>query len=508
MMNFDAFTVSNSGQLAALAPEIFLASALCGLWLVSSGRFTPHFHDLVAQAIGLTGVATALSLAYLYQFQRAVTLFGDLMVVNVYTQAVKLLCILGVLPVVLGYAQHHDNTPVQTQLLMMTALFFMLTLASSNSLLTAYLNIEGLSIMLYVLAGAARSHGSSEAGLKYYGAGAAISAILLFGVALTYHGAQSFGLADISTILWNGAETAALVVGLRLVGLALLMKLAAVPGHVWAPDVYEGVPTTVTAFFATASKMMVFAFTARFLYGCLGASGTEFALQNNIAIALIATASIVIGCFGALGQVTFKRFIAYASINQIGFLLIGVALGSAAGIQRTLHYLIVYMAAGVALFAALLAIESYGLQIRYLSDLASAFHTGARGPVLLTFIAVLSMAGLPPFAGFFGKYALWAALIGGIQAAASTSESFALSILMGSSVVTSLFSMYYYLRVLKTTVFDRTEGLISLPEYAGLSLPASGLTVGGILTLWAFILPLFADLSALDLVQTGVAVMC
>ncbi len=494
-------------QFAALAPEIFLASALCGLWLLSSGRFTLRFHDYVAHAVGLTAVAVALSLAYLYQSQMEVVLFNDLMVVNVYTQTIKLLCLLGVMPVVLGYAKRHDQTPVQTQLLMTTALLFMLALVSSNSLLTAYLSIEGLSIMLYVLAGAARSHGSSEAGLKYYGVGAAISAILLFGVALVYHGAQSFGLADISTILWDGAENTALVVGLRLVALALLMKLAAVPGHVWAPDVYEGVPLSVTAFFATASKMMVFAFTARFLYGCLGVSVSEFALQNNVAVSLIAAVSIAIGCFGALGQVTVKRFIAYASINQIGFLLIGLAVGSAAGAQRTLHYLVVYMAAGVALFAALLAIESYGLQTRYLSDLALAFHSGARGPVLLTFIAVLSMAGLPPFAGFFGKYALWAVLISGIQTSASVAEGFALSILMRTSVLTSLFSMYYYLRVLKETAFDRTDDLKALPVYEGLSLSASGVLVGAALTLWAFILPLLADLSAVDLIQAGLAVI-
>ena len=285
------------------------------------------------------------------------------------------------------------------------------------------------------------------------------------------------------------------------------MKLAAVPGHVWAPDVYEGVPTSVTAFFATVSKMMVFAFTARFIYGCLGVSAGDFITQNSIAITLIAAVSIAVGCFGALGQVTFKRFIAYASINQIGFLLIGLAVGSEAGIQRTLHYLVVYMAAGVALFAALLGIESYGLQVRYLSDLAGAFHRGANGPVLLAFIAVLSMAGLPPFAGFFGKYALWAVLIGGIQTAVSSLESVALSGLMATSVLTSLFSMYYYLRVLKATVFDRTDALVALPKTAGLALSVSGIAVGSIITLWAFILPLFADLAVLDLIHAGVAVM-
>jgi NADH-quinone oxidoreductase subunit N len=502
----NTFNVS-TGQFIALAPEFFLAAALCGLWLMASGRFSSRFHDYNALTVALTAVAVVFSAVWLDSSGSEVTLFGDLVVVNFYTQAVKLLCLLGILPFVLGYVQHRDQTPVQTQLLMVTALFFMLILVSSNSLLTAYLNIEGLSIMLYVLAGAARTHGSSEAGLKYYGAGAAISAILLFGIALVYHGAHSFELAEITTTLWNSSDSVALVVGLRLVRLALLMKLAAVPGHVWAPDVYEGVPTSVTAFFATVSKMMVFAFTARFVYGCLGAAVGDFIIQNTVGITLLAAVSIAIGCFGALGQVTFKRFVAYASINQIGFLMIGLAVGTETGIQRTLHYLVVYMAAGVALFIALLGIESYGLQIRYLSDLAGAFHRGANGPVILAFIAVLSMAGLPPFAGFFGKYALWAVLISGIQSAASSKESIVFSVLMATSVVTSLFSMYYYLRVLKVTVFERTDDLIALPKTGGLSLSASGIAVGVVLTLWVFILPQLTDLSILDLIQAGVAVI-
>lgn len=363
---------STVGQFVVLAPELFLASALCGLWLMASGRFSARFHDYSALAVGLTAMAAALTGVWLYNNASDVTLFNDFVVVNFYTQAVKLVCLLGVLPVILGYAQRHDRTPVQTQLLMLTSVFFMLALVSSNSLLTAYINIEGLSIVLYVLAGAARTHGSSEAGLKYYGAGAAISAVLLFGVALVYHGAGSFTLADIAGLLWNDNVAPALAVGLRLVVLALLMKLAAVPGHVWAPDVYEGVPTIVTAFFATVSKMMVFAFAARLIYGCLGLASGSFAAHNSTALALVAAVSIAIGCFGALGQITFKRFIAYASINQIGFLLIGLAVGSAAGITRSLHYLAVYMVAGVALFAALLTIEGSGLQARYLSEIGRA----------------------------------------------------------------------------------------------------------------------------------------
>src|SRR5689334_19241904 len=123
---FESLSIPTSGQFAVLAPELFLAAALCGLWLMASGRFSSRFHDYTALTIGLTAMATAMSAAWLYSNQNEVTLFGDLVVVNLYTQSIKLLCLLGVLPVVLGYAQRHDRTPVQTQLLMTTALFFMM----------------------------------------------------------------------------------------------------------------------------------------------------------------------------------------------------------------------------------------------------------------------------------------------------------------------------------------------------------------------------------------------
>jgi len=495
-------TYLSVGQSVVLAPEVFLATALCGLWVLSSGRFTSRINDYISLSMRLTAVSIIFSFTCLSANQSEVILLHDLVIINFYTQAVKLLCVAGVFPIVFGYVQRHGKAPVQSQLLMVTAVFFGFVLVSANSLLTAYLRIEGLSIMLYVLAGASRSHGSSEAGLKYYGAGAAISAILLLGMTLTYQGAQSFELATVSTLLWGGDVSVSLAVGLRLVTLALFMKLAAVPGHVWAPDVYEGVDLSVTAFFATVSKMLVFAMTARLIYGCLGLASGAFAEYNTVVMAGLATASIAIGCFGALGQVTFKRFIAYASVNQIGFLLIGLAVQSNAGIQRTLHYLVVYMVAGLALFAALFAIESYGLEVRYLSDLSVAFHRGAVGPVLLAFVAVLSMAGLPPFAGFFGKYALWAVLIDGIQSS-TTLESRALSVLLRTSVLTSLFSMYYYLRVLKVSVFDRTDAMTSLPAISGLTLSVSRAVSGAILTVWAGLLPLFADLSAVELIVQG-----
>jgi NADH-quinone oxidoreductase subunit N len=495
---------TSTGHWVVLAPEIFLAAALCAVWVVSSGRFTSRIHDLINLTVGLTAVATVFSIAWLLVHQSSVVLFHDLVVVNLYTQAVKLFALLGVLPAVLGHVQRANRAPVQNRLLMITSLFFGMGLVSSNSLLTAYLNIEGLSIMLYVLAGASRSHGSSEAGLKYYGAGAAISAVLLLGLALTYQGAQAFELAEISAILWNGSESPTLTTGLRLVALSLLMKLATVPGHVWAPDVYEGVELSVTAFFATVSKVFVFAFAARLVYGCLGLATSATAAQNTVALALMAAASILIGCFGALGQITFKRFIAYASINQIGFLLIGLSTNTLAGIQATLHYLAVYMVAGVALFAALFAIERSGLQARYLSDLSTAFRHGAGGPVLLAFVAVLSMAGLPPFAGFFGKYALWAVLIDAIQNPLSSAEGFALSVLLFTSVLTSLFSMYYYLRVLKVAVFDQTDASGAVDST--ISLSATGVTAGAVLTAWSVLIALFADMGAVELIAAGALV--
>lgn len=486
-------TDDNYGQLVVLAPEILFGLAICGLWLVASGGCTQtRFNKFVLDTIAAVSAVLILTGLWLYVGgSLSIVTFDGLLVVNIYTQVFKLIALLGILPFVLFYTQDHDQKPVQTQLLSLSRVFFMMTLVSSNSLLTTYLNIEGLSIMLYSMAGVSRTHGASEAGLKYYGAGAAISAILLFGVALTFYGAGSFQFVDIMNMIWNGSANLSLIIGIRLVILALLMKLAAVPGHVWTPDVYEGVPTVVTAFFATISKMMVFVFTVRPIFACLSVTLGDLSIMDSVLLCLIAGLSILLGCFGALGQVSFKRFIAYASINQIGFLLIGLATNTLGGLTRSLHYLLVYMVSGVALFGALMTIERYGLKARRFSDLMVAYQKGANGPVILAFVAVLSMAGLPPFAGFFGKYALWAALINRMTNSLTAVERLSFSTLLGVSVATSLFSMYYYLRVLKVAVFDQSS--VSLEHKVSFPLPIYGLTFGILLTVWAAPLAWLSD---------------
>ncbi|MGZ4849836.1 MAG: NADH-quinone oxidoreductase subunit N [Candidatus Bathyarchaeia archaeon] len=500
-----ALTTDDSyGQFVVLAPEVFFGLCLCGLWLLASGGCPPvRFNKYVLDTIALVGAALLLTCLWLYiGGSLSLVTFDGLLVVNLYTQAFKLIALLGILPWILFYTQDYDQKPVQTQLLTLSRVFFMMTLVSSNSLLTAYLNIEGLSIMLYSMAGMARTHGASESGLKYYGAGATISAILLFGAALTFHGAGSFQFVDIANVIWNDTTNLSLIVGLRLFILALLMKLAAVPGHVWTPDVYEGVPTIVTAFFATISKLMVFAFAVRPIFACLSVTFGDMSTLDAILLSLISGLSILLGCLGALGQISFKRFIAYASINQIGFLLIGLSVNTIAGLTRSLHYLLVYMVAGVALFGSIMTIERYGLKARRFTDLMIAYQKGAVGPVILAFVAVLSMAGLPPFAGFFGKYALWAALIDTMMGSSTATLRVTFSALLGVSVATSLFSMYYYLRVLKVAVFDQA-GTVSHTELA-FPVPIYGLMFGVLLTVWALPLSWLSDSTLTYAVVMGV----
>jgi len=492
------------GQYVVLAPEILFSLSICILWLLASrGCTQARFNQSVLDTLSLVGALLIFSGSWLYVGgSLSIVTFEGMLVMNIYTQVFKLIALLGILPFILFYTQDHDQKPVQTQLLSLSRVFFMMTLVSSNSLLTTYLNIEGLSIMLYSMAGMSRTHGASEAGLKYYGAGAAISAILLLGVALTFYGAGSFQFSDIMSSIWAGSDNLSLIVGLRLTILALLMKLAAVPGHVWTPDVYEGVSTVVTAFFATISKMMVFVFVVRPIFACLSVTMGELSIMDSVLLSLIAGLSILLGCFGALGQISFKRFIAYASINQIGFLLIGLATNTFAGLTRSLHYLLVYMVAGVALFGALMTIERYGLKARRLTDLMVAYQKGAVGPVILAFVAVLSMAGLPPFAGFFGKYALWTALINRMMRAATALERLSFSALLGVSVATSLFSMYYYLRVLKVAVFDQS-GTVSSSKLS-FPLPIYGLTFGALLIIWAAPLSWLSDSTLVHATLLGV----
>lgn len=328
--------------------------------------------------------------------------------------------------------------PEYAVLVLFTALG-MAVMVSANSLLSLYLGLEVHNLALYVLVAFCRNDNrSSEAALKYYILGAVSSAILLFGLSLLYGVVGGLGFAALSV----GTGTA-YALGMAFVIAGFAFKISAVPFHMWAPDVYEGGSTPVTAFLLAAPKVAGFVLLARILVGPF--AGMESVWQPMLAV--FAVASVLLGSLGGLAQTNIKRLLAYSAIINVGIMLIGLTLlakGDAGvmGLSGTLLYLVLYFMGTIALFAGVLMLRKDGQPIEYMNDLSGLLKTH---PLLATCLgaALFSLAGIPPLAGFFGKYKVLLAAVKG--------DAMWLAVI---GVLGSVIAAAYYLRVIKIIAFD------------------------------------------------------
>ena len=330
---------------------------------------------------------------------------------------------------------------------------------SANDLMSLYLGLELLSLPLYVIAAFNRDNArSSEAGLKYFVLGALASGLLLYGSSLVYGfaGTTNFDrLADAFSATQSGS--AGVVVGVVFVIAGLAFKVSAVPFHMWTPDVYEGAPTPVTAYFASAPKVAAIALLARVLLGPFG----DLAAQWQQVILLVSIGSMILGSFAAIGQTNLKRLMAYSSIGHVGYALMGLAVGSDIGLRGLLVYMAIYVFMNMGSFAVLVAMRRQGRAVERIEDLAGL---GRTDPTMALWMAVFmfSMAGIPPLAGFFGKlYVFLAAVQGGFWTLAVV------------GVLTSVVSAYYYLRIVKVMYFDQSAGALDRPP-ASLTIVMAG----------------------------------
>jgi NADH-quinone oxidoreductase subunit N len=318
-------------------------------------------------------------------------------------------------------------------------------MVSANDLITLYIGLELNSLAAYVLASFVRSDGrSAEAGLKYFVLGALASGILLYGMSLIYGFTGSTGFDAIGTALTGEIGMGALFgVVFMLAGLAF--KISAAPFHMWTPDVYEGAPTPVTAFFASAPKV---AATALLIRVVLGAFGNQIDAWQQIII-VIALMSIIIGAVGAIGQQNLKRLLAYSSINNIGFILIGLAAGTQQGIAAMLVYLAIYVAMTLGSFICIMQLHDRdGGLLEGLSDIAGLSKTRP-GLAVVFAIMMFSLAGIPPLFGFYGKLMVFnAAVAAGL---------FPLAII---GVIGSVIGAFYYLKIIKLMYFDEPNNMI------------------------------------------------
>ncbi len=325
--------------------------------------------------------------------------------------------------------------------LVLLATLGMSIMVSAADLLTLYIGLELNSLAAYVLAAFLRTDTrSAEAGLKYFVLGALASGILLFGMSLTYGftGTTSFGGIRAALDTGDGLSTGALF-GIVFVLAGLAFKISAVPFHMWTPDVYEGAPTPVTAFFASAPKVAAVALTARVAVEAFGAQADAW---RQIVI-FAALASIVVGALGAIGQTNIKRLLAYSSINNVGFILIGLAAATAEGVSAMLVYLAVYVPMTVGSFVVVLMMKDEdGNPLEAISDLAGLSRT--RPALAWCLMALMfSLAGIPPLMGFWAKLVVfWAAVEAGLLALAFL------------GIAASVIGAFYYIKIVKVMFFD------------------------------------------------------
>ena len=323
--------------------------------------------------------------------------------------------------------------------LVLLAVLGMSLMVSATNLLTLYIGLELNSLAAYVLAAFLKTdERSAEAGLKYFVLGALASGILLFGVSLTYGFTGTISFAGISAATEAGMSKGALF-GLTFIMAGLAFKISAVPFHMWTPDVYEGAPTPVTTFFASAPKVAALGLTIRVAIEAFG--GQTLAWQQIVGF--VALASIIVGALGAIWQTNIKRLLAYSSINNVGFMLVGLAAASPAGVSAMLVYLAIYVPMTIGGFVVVLMLrDENGRQLEAISDMAGLSRT--RPMLALGMGSVMfSMAGIPFFFGFWGKFVVFqAAVAAGLVPLAVI------------AAIGSVIGAFYYLKIVKVMYFD------------------------------------------------------
>ncbi|KAB0269587.1 NADH-quinone oxidoreductase subunit NuoN [Microvirga brassicacearum] len=419
-------------------PEIILAAGV--LALVLFGAIRGEGSSGIINILALVLIGAALVAVLMLPSERVETMGGSF-VVDSFAKFMKALTLIassaGII-LSLDFMRRAGINRFEYPILIVLSTIGMLMVISSNDLIALYLGLELLSLSSYVIAAFDRDNvRSTEAGLKYFVLGALSSGMLLYGASLVYGFTGSVSFPTIATTL-QGSAGFGLVFGLVFVAAGIAFKISAVPFHMWTPDVYEGAPTPVTAFFAAAPKMAGMAMAVRvFIDAFPGILG-----QWQQIIVFSAIASMALGSFAAIGQRNLKRLMAYSSIGNVGFALVGLATGTSEGIQGVVIYMAIYLAMTLGTFAVILSMRRGDRMFETIEDLSGLSRTH---PLMAFCLAMMmfSLAGIPPLAGFFAKFAVFTAAI--------NANLVTLAVI---GVVTSVIGAYYYLRIVKVMYFD------------------------------------------------------
>ncbi|MFZ2099349.1 MAG: NADH-quinone oxidoreductase subunit NuoN [Oricola sp.] len=433
-----------SQSLSIALPEVILALGAMALLMI--GVFAPASR---ANAT-VTGLAVALliaALAWMRFIGGAGEAFNGAYVQDGFAMFMKTLTLIGsivALAMSVGFARAEKFDRFEFPILIVLATLGMMLMISANNLLTLYMGLELQSLALYVVAAINRdSVRSTEAGLKYFVLGALSSGMMLYGISLIYGFTGHIDFAGIAAALTGTGRTLGVLFGLVFLISGLAFKISAVPFHMWTPDVYEGAPTPVTAFFASAPKMAAMAMFVRVVIDAFAPVTSDW----QQIVTFIAIASMLLGAFAAIGQRNIKRLMAYSSIGHMGYALVGLAAGTMIGVKGVIIYMTIYLAMTLGTFAFIIAMRRKDEgNVENIDDLAGLSSTN---PIMATVLTIMmfSLAGIPPLAGFWGK---WYVFLAAVQ-----SELYPLAII---GVLASVVGAFYYLRIIKIMWFDEPVG--------------------------------------------------
>jgi NADH-quinone oxidoreductase subunit N len=431
-------------------PELFLAAvtALLLIYGVVRGEVATPFVSVV------TSLALLVTAILLFVPYREGTAFASLFIVDRLTTTMKALVLVGSAIAILmsrAYFERVGAWRFEYPLLVALATLGMMLMISANDLMALYVGLELQSLALYVVAAFQRDNlRSTEAGVKYFVLGSVASGMLLFGASLIYGFCGGTAFVQISRALLDGRIGDGTIIGLVFVVAGLAFKVSAVPFHMWTPDVYEGAPTPVTALFAVAPKIAAMSLMVSVLMGPFKPLFGQW--QQIIVVASVL--SMALGAFAALRQQNIKRLMAYSSIGNVGYVLLGLASGSEKGIQSVVFYLAIYMVMTLGVFAIILMMKRRDVMLENISDLAGL----ARSEPIMAFallIFMFSLAGIPPLAGFWGKLYIFIAAV--------EAKLYVPAVL---GVLASVVASYYYLRIVKVMYFDEPAEALDRPLFS------------------------------------------
>lgn len=451
-------------------PEIFLTLTL--LFLLVLGVFLKNSFLFIKK---LTILSLFLCVPIIYMnFDNQILVFNNNYSINIFSNLLKIIILVSSAFSLIFTGQYLKRINLEKfeyMILILSSTLGMFIMVSTNNLIGLYLGIELQSLSLYVLSSVNRnSLKSSESGVKYFVLGALSSGLFLYGCSLVYGFTGSTNYLIINENF--SVDNIGLIFGLVFIIVGLAFKVSAVPFHMWTPDVYEGSPTSVTAFFSLAPKVAGIGAFIQILFVSFEAAYVEW----RSIIIFISIASMILGSVAAIGQTNIKRLMAYSSIGHMGYALAGLATGTLNGISATLSYILIYVVMNIAAFTCILFFSRNKIYFEDIRDLGGLSKN--HSVISICFCIILfSLAGIPPLAGFFAKFYIFKAVI--------DSQMYTLAII---GLLSSVVAAFYYLRVIKIIYFDKEKE--KFDEISGLGMKFS-LSISSIIILFYFISPSF-----------------